>query len=67
MLFILSFVGKVNNIAFVLLVLNIFNIEISVGTAVVVLSPIVVEKAYIKFVSKKRDPLDHSDIFGSKP
>lgn len=64
-LFIFSFGGQVDEIAFIFLVLNIFNIEISVGTAAIVLSPIVVEKAYTKIVSRRRDPLYDSNIFGS--
>lgn len=39
-----SAVGTVDKIALLLLVLNIFNIEISVGSAVIVATPIVVKK-----------------------
>ncbi|NKF05312.1 hypothetical protein J1C67_14595 [Clostridium gasigenes] len=63
-LFILSLGTSVDGIALTLLVLNVFNIEISLGTAVVALTPIVAEKAYVKFTSRKLEPLKDSHVWG---
>ncbi len=61
-LLILSLGTPVNGIALTLLVLNVFNIEISLGTAIVTLTPIVAEKLYVKFTSRKGRPMEGSHV-----